>query len=44
MQKYKNAAGKEMAKSSLINLVDLAGSENIERSGATGKRAAEAGK
>ena len=27
-----------------LNLVDLAGSENIERSGATGKRAAEAGK
>ena len=27
-----------------MNLVDLAGSENIERSGATGKRAAEAGK
>lgn len=27
-----------------LNLVDLAGSENIERSGATGKRATEAGK
>jgi len=27
-----------------LNLVDLAGSENIERSGATGKRAAEAGR
>lgn len=25
VQKYKNASGKEMAKSSLINLVDLAG-------------------
>lgn len=27
-----------------LNLVDLAGSENIERSGAVGKRATEAGK
>jgi hypothetical protein len=25
VQKYKNAGGKEMAKSSLVNLVDLAG-------------------
>jgi kinesin family protein 1 len=26
VQKYKNPAGKEMSKSSLVNLVDLAGS------------------
>ena len=36
--------GEETIKVGKLNLVDLAGSENIERSGATGKRAAEAGK
>ncbi|RNA39812.1 kinesin KIF11 [Brachionus plicatilis] len=36
--------GEEIIKVGKLNLVDLAGSENIERSGATGKRAAEAGK
>ena len=33
VQKYKNSAGKEMAKSSLINLVDLAGSERADATG-----------
>lgn len=41
VQKYKNAAGKEMAKSSLINLVDLAGSERADATGATGDRLKE---
>ncbi|CAF0822345.1 unnamed protein product, partial [Brachionus calyciflorus] len=36
--------GVETIKVGKLNLVDLAGSENIERSGATGKRATEAGK
>ena len=36
--------GEERIKVGKLNLVDLAGSENIERSGATGKRATEAGK
>ena len=40
-QKYKNEAGKEMAKSSLINLVDLAGSERADATGATGDRLKE---
>ena len=33
VQKYKNDAGKEMAKSSVINLVDLAGSERADQTG-----------
>jgi hypothetical protein len=41
VQKYKNEAGKEMAKSSLINLVDLAGSERADATGATGDRLKE---
>jgi len=41
VQKYKNEAGKEMAKSSLINLVDLAGSERADQTGATGDRLKE---
>lgn len=40
----KSLEGEEIIKVGKLNLVDLAGSENIERSGATGKRAAEAGK
>ena len=31
VQKYKNDAGKEMAKTSIINLVDLAGSERADQ-------------
>ena len=42
--KEKSIDGEESIKVGKLNLVDLAGSENIERSGATGKRAAEAGK
>ena len=42
--KEKTIDGEETIKVGKLNLVDLAGSENIERSGATGKRAAEAGK
>lgn len=42
--KEKSIEGEEIIKVGKLNLVDLAGSENIERSGATGKRAAEAGK
>ena len=41
--KEKSLEGEEILKVGKLNLVDLAGSENIERSGATGKRAAEAG-
>jgi len=41
IQKYKNQAGKEMAKSSVINLVDLAGSERADQTGATGDRLKE---
>ncbi|CAF0775063.1 unnamed protein product [Brachionus calyciflorus] len=41
VQKYKNEAGKEMAKSSMINLVDLAGSERADATGATGDRLKE---
>lgn len=41
IQKYKNAAGKELAKSSSINLVDLAGSERADATGATGDRLKE---
>ena len=33
VQKYKNEAGKEMTKSSIINLVDLAGSERQDQTG-----------
>ena len=42
--KEKTIDGEETIKVGKLNLVDLAGSENIERSGATGRRAAEAGK
>jgi kinesin family protein 11 len=42
--KEKSVDGEESIKIGKLNLVDLAGSENIERSGATGKRAAEAGR
>ena len=41
IQKYKNDAGKEMAKTSVINLVDLAGSERADATGATGDRLKE---
>jgi kinesin family protein 1 len=41
VQKYKNEAGKEMAKSSVMNLVDLAGSERADQTGATGDRLKE---
>ena len=41
VQKYKNPAGKEMSKSSMINLVDLAGSERADQTGATGDRLKE---
>jgi kinesin family member 1 len=41
VQKYKNPAGKEMSKSSMINLVDLAGSERADATGATGDRLKE---
>jgi kinesin family member 11 len=42
--KEKNIDGEDTLKVGKLNLVDLAGSENIERSGATGKRATEAGR
>jgi kinesin family protein 11 len=42
--KEKSFDGEDTVKVGKLNLVDLAGSENIERSGAIGKRAAEAGK
>lgn len=42
--KEKSIEGEETIKVGKLNLVDLAGSENIERSGATGRRAAEAGR
>ena len=35
--------GEELLRQGKFNLVDLAGSENIDRSGATDKRAREAG-
>lgn len=41
VQKYKNEAGKEMAKSSIINLVDLAGSERASQTGNTGEKLKE---
>merc|ERR1712110_817115 len=41
IQKYKNEAGKELAKTSCINLVDLAGSERADSTGATGERLKE---
>jgi kinesin family protein 1 len=41
IQKYKNEAGQEMAKTASINLVDLAGSERQEATGATGDRLKE---
>ncbi|KAK3595061.1 hypothetical protein CHS0354_043156 [Potamilus streckersoni] len=41
IQKSKNAAGEEMARSAIINLVDLAGSERAESTGATGDRLKE---
>ncbi len=41
LQKYKNDAGQEMTKSSMINLVDLAGSERADATGATGDRLKE---
>ncbi|XP_064610663.1 kinesin-like protein KIF28 isoform X2 [Liolophura sinensis] len=41
VQKSKNAAGEEMAKTAVINLVDLAGSERADSTGATGDRLKE---
>ncbi|XP_014675259.1 PREDICTED: kinesin-like protein KIF28P, partial [Priapulus caudatus] len=41
IQKSKNKAGQETAKSSIVNLVDLAGSERAESTGATGDRLKE---
>merc|ERR1719323_2260095 len=41
VQKTKNNAGKEMAKTAIVNLVDLAGSERVESTGATGDRLKE---
>lgn len=41
VQKRKNEAGEETAKTSLINLVDLAGSERADSTGATGDRLKE---
>ncbi|CAG0919052.1 unnamed protein product [Notodromas monacha] len=41
VQKTKNAAGQETAKTSVVNLVDLAGSERVESTGATGARLKE---
>lgn len=41
IQKIKNAAGEETAKSSVVNLVDLAGSERADSTGATGDRLKE---
>lgn len=42
--KENNIDGEELLKIGKLNLVDLAGSENIGRSGASDKRAREAGK
>ncbi|XP_022241347.1 kinesin-like protein KIF28P [Limulus polyphemus] len=41
IQKAKNAAGQETAKTSVVNLVDLAGSERVSSTGATGDRLKE---
>uniref|UniRef100_A0A914W862 Kinesin-like protein 6 n=1 Tax=Plectus sambesii TaxID=2011161 RepID=A0A914W862_9BILA len=41
IQKSKNSAGQELAKSSVVNLVDLAGSERVSSTGATGDRLKE---
>lgn len=41
VQKFKNDAGQETAKSAVINIVDLAGSERVESTGATGARLKE---
>jgi len=41
VQKFKNSAGKEMAKGAVMNLVDLAGSERVDSTGATGDRLKE---
>ncbi|XP_066989396.1 kinesin-like protein KIF28 [Macrobrachium rosenbergii] len=41
VQKFKNEAGQETAKSAIVNLVDLAGSERVESTGATGARLKE---
>ncbi|XP_076366810.1 kinesin-like protein KIF28 isoform X1 [Tachypleus tridentatus] len=41
IQKAKNAAGQETAKTSVVNLVDLAGSERVSSTGATGNRLKE---
>ncbi|XP_064643927.1 kinesin-like protein KIF28 isoform X2 [Lineus longissimus] len=41
VQKFKNAAGEETAKTAVVNLVDLAGSERAESTGATGDRLKE---
>ncbi|XP_076324558.1 kinesin-like protein KIF28 isoform X2 [Tachypleus tridentatus] len=41
IQKAKNAAGQETAKTSVVNLVDLAGSERVASTGATGDRLKE---
>ncbi|CAD5119498.1 DgyrCDS8102 [Dimorphilus gyrociliatus] len=41
VQKFKNAAGEETAKTAVCNLVDLAGSERAESTGATGDRLKE---
>ncbi|CAG0889477.1 unnamed protein product [Cyprideis torosa] len=41
LQKFKNAAGEDTTKSSVVNLVDLAGSERVESTGATGARLKE---
>jgi len=41
VQKSKNDAGEEKAKTSIINLVDLAGSERADSTGATGDRLKE---
>ena len=43
MREQSSVDGEEMLRQGKINLVDLAGSENIGRSGATDKRAREAG-
>ncbi|XP_013392684.1 kinesin-like protein KIF28P [Lingula anatina] len=41
IQKFKNAAGEETAKTGIVNLVDLAGSERADSTGATGDRLKE---
>ena len=43
IKELNEANGEEVVKVGKLNLVDLAGSENVERSGATKRRAAEAG-